>query len=65
MSFSMIKRPFLYQRLLDGLDLGHDDRQTDEVVVERWDDLLQLTFDVHRLNGNARAPITYPKLFTD
>ena len=61
----MIKRSFLYQRLLDGLDLGHDDRQTDEVVVERGDDLLQLTFDVDRLNGNARAPKTTLKVLTD
>jgi hypothetical protein len=61
----MIKRPFLYQRLLDGLDLGDDDRQTDEVVVERGDDLLQLTLDVDRLNGNARAPKTTPKVLTD
>ena len=61
----MIKRSFLYQRLLDGLDLGDDDRQTDEVVVERGNDLLQLTFDVHRLNGNARAPKTTPKVSAD
>ena len=47
---------FFHQSFLDGLNFGDDDWKTNDVIVERGNDLLQLSFDVDGLNRNARTP---------
>jgi hypothetical protein len=41
---------------LNRFNFGDDNGETDDVIVERWNDLLQLTFDVNGLNGYAGTP---------
>ena len=47
---------FFHQSFLNGFNFGDDDWKTNDIIIERGNDFLQLTFDVDGLNRNARTP---------